>query len=104
MDKLDQAFAMLLNIKKHSLTPASDVNEFFVSVTDKVRIRSVIERTRILAVEISEAREISEGIEDSDHSVEARRTDAREDERDSPDMSISSIYERTLTMLGDSLG
>jgi Subunit 11 of the general transcription factor TFIIH len=104
VDKLDLAFAMLLNMRNYSLTPAGDMNNFLVSVTDRVRIRSVIERTRLLAVEISEGEETSEGIADSDFGSQAGPEDVCADDKDSLDMSISSMYERTLTILGDSLG
>ena len=54
VDKMDQAFAILLSQGRSSAAPfASNENDHLVSITDRVRIRSVIETTRIIAVEAS---------------------------------------------------
>lgn len=110
-DKLDQAFAILLNHDRDPvLAVATDTNHHLVSVTDRVRIRSVIERTRIIAVEAStkkpasasaESQDVLENFTDTDY--DDFTPDSNRHDRDSLNMSISQIYERSLSILGDSL-
>jgi Subunit 11 of the general transcription factor TFIIH len=111
VDKLDRAFATLLS--PHRVTAASIASvesERFVSITDRVRIRSIIEGTRIVAVEAatkgnvsSEGQDASEDLTDTDHE-DAAYTEGMPHDGDVVDMGISRLYERSLSLLGDSLG
>jgi Subunit 11 of the general transcription factor TFIIH len=111
VDKLDQAFASLLSQGRHSASPIADgAIDYLVSVTDRVRIRSVIECTRIIAVETTaksgasaDLPDVSESFTDSEYEDHAA-ADGNRQERDSLDMGISKMYERSLNILGDSLG
>jgi Subunit 11 of the general transcription factor TFIIH len=112
VDKLDQAFAILLSQDRDpGLSIATNTNHYLVSVTDRVRIRSVIESTRIIAVEASakkpasasaESQDVSDNFTDTDY--DDFSPDSNRHDRDSLSMSISKIYERSLSILGDSLG
>ncbi len=109
--KLDHAFAILLSRGRGSVASiATDGDHYLVSVTDRVRIRSVIESTRIIAVEASvrstgsaDVRDVSESFADTDYE-ESTPADGHRHDRDSLNMSISKMYERSLSILGDSLG
>jgi Subunit 11 of the general transcription factor TFIIH len=111
VDKLDQAFASLLGQERHSVSLfATEGSEHHVSVTDRVRIRSVIECTRINAVETSvkssasaDLKDVSESFTDTEFEDDTPANGNRE-ERDSLNMGISKMYERSLNILGDSLG
>ncbi|KAF7506995.1 hypothetical protein GJ744_011019 [Endocarpon pusillum] len=111
VDKMDQAFAILLSQRKDSTVPfASDASNQLVSVTDRVRIRSVIESTRVIAVEAStkdrasaDTQDASEGFTESEYE-ELTSADSNVQSRNSLNMSISRMYERSLSILGDSLG
>jgi Subunit 11 of the general transcription factor TFIIH len=111
VDKLDQAFVSLLSQGRHSASPIPDgASEYLVSMTDRVRIRSVIECTRIIAVEVSskssasaDPQDVSESFTDSEFE-DCAAADGNRQETDSLDMGISKMYERSLNILGDSLG
>jgi Subunit 11 of the general transcription factor TFIIH len=101
---MDQAFANLMS------TMITNGNDHFVSVTDRVRIRSVIESTRVVAIESSakkeastEVRDVSESFTDTGYEG-ATSADELRHNTNSLHMSISKMYERSLTILGDSLG
>lgn len=110
VDKLDQAFAILL-LRKSDLVDSAAVtkDENLVSVTDRVRIRSVIGSTRIIAIEAARNRsasadvqDVSEIFADTDDDSSTPADQHRQD-RESLNMSISKMYERSLGILGDSL-
>ena len=108
---MDQAFANLLSQRKDSIVPsASDEGNQLVSVTDRVRIRSVIESTRIIAVDASTKDRVSADTQDASESFtetdyeESTLADGNVQDRSSLNMSISRMYERSLSILGDSLG
>lgn len=111
VDKMDQAFAILLSQRKDSMVPStSDESNQVVSVTDRVRIRSVIESTRVITVEAStkdlasaDTQDASEGLTETDYE-EPTSADGNVQGRNSINMSISRMYERSLSILGDSLG
>ena len=111
VDKMDQAFATLLT-HAADLPASSAISgiKHIVSVTDRVRIRSVIESTRIIAVETAANRSASidihnatEALTDTDY-ASSSLNDGDERDIDSLNMSISKMYERSLSILGDSLG
>lgn len=111
VDKIDQAFAILLSRRRDPMAPiAANSNDHLVSITDRVRIRSVIESTRIVAIETSARRnplddgqDISETFTDTDYD-DSTSTDGHRQHRNLLNMSISKMYERSLSILGDSLG
>ena len=111
VDKMDQAFATLLT-HAADLPASSAISgiKHIVSVTDRVRIRSVIESTRIIAVETAANRSASvdihnatEALTDTDY-ASSSLNDGDERDLDSLNMSITKMYERSLSILGDSLG
>lgn len=110
LDKMDQAFAILLSRRRDPTSSiATDGNGYVVSVTDRVRIRSVIESTRMVAIETSAKRNPPDDGEDVPGSLdtdyeEIDSNDGNRHHRDSLNMSISRIYERSLSILGDGLG
>jgi Subunit 11 of the general transcription factor TFIIH len=111
---MDQAFAELLSPgtipgTNPISTMVTSGNDHFASVTDRVRIRSVIESTRIVAIDTSakkkasaEVQDVSESFTDTDYEGAISADEFRQ-ETDSFNMSISKMYERSLTILGDSL-
>ncbi len=111
VDKMDQAFAILLSQRKDRMVPSTiEESNRLVSVTDRVRIRSVIESTRIIAVEAStkdrapaDSKDASECFTETDNE-EPTLGDGNVQDGNSINMSISRMYERSLSILGDSLG
>ena len=111
VDKLDQAFAILLTQDRSKMTStAGNGNPYHVSITDRVRIRSVVDRTRIIAVDAAAKRSASANIQDGSESFTQTdyenftRTEQSRQARDSLNMSISKMYQQSLSILGDSLG
>ena len=89
-----------------------------MSGTEKVRIRSLVERTRVGVVESFKRGEFEfEGVEEDGDRMEVEEDDdgglvlengdpnAEEDEEedDSFDMQLARVYDRTIQELGDSL-
>jgi hypothetical protein len=82
-------------------------------VTEKVRIKSLIEETRILAVNVASSAGHSSRISDiseldTEDEAEEDTDDTTEDHGDgttgmSMSLGLSKIYKRTLEILGDSL-
>lgn len=98
VSKLDQAFASLLNGWN---------NDYSISITDRVRIRSVIESTRLAAIE-----RVGQYHCPPDAAVSSRDTEDEDgiddlpqaDDQHSLDMNVSRMYEQSLNIVGDSLG
>ncbi|KIY01911.1 uncharacterized protein Z520_02049 [Fonsecaea multimorphosa CBS 102226] len=102
--KIDQGFATLLQPTENGATMS-----YNVSMTEKVRIKSLIEETRVAAVNAAsgsghDARIIHDV---SETETEDDDKDTEEDDDQPQNMSISlglsRIYKRTLEILGDSL-
>ena len=104
--KLDSAFVALLQPAGHS----TDGLGSRLSMTDKVRIKSLIEETRVTAVNCASSAGYAASVPD------LSSDDDTEDEEDAPwpddgpiqndeaiGMALSKIYKRTLEILGDSL-
>jgi Subunit 11 of the general transcription factor TFIIH len=108
IDKIDQAFATLLSQQSYPLASnPGDGNNFLVSITDRVRIRSITETTRITAVEAAtntsvavDVGDVSESFTDTENEEFARPGRSRQ----ALNMSISKMYKRSLSILGGSLG
>jgi hypothetical protein len=115
--KLDNMFASLL--QGHNLETGEDLPGFegrkdLVSMTEKVRIKSIVETARILVVDTQDTADgpVMEDDEDED--------DADEDEEMGEDndfgideyvnapgrweMESARVYEKTIQLLGDELG
>lgn len=77
-----------------------------VTGTEKVRIKSLVERTRVVVVEVMNAGEFE--VEDGDEADDSDdpMAEARGDDVDFSDfnMDVARVYDRTLVELGDSLG
>ncbi|KAL2414218.1 hypothetical protein ABEF95_005404 [Exophiala dermatitidis] len=109
--KLDQGFAALLQPVENGSVPGATSHP--VSMTEKVRIKSLVEETRVAAVRAASA----SGHQASIHDISEVDTTDEEDEdpedndeddgddldSDSISLSIAKVYKRTLEILGDSL-
>ncbi|KIV86621.1 hypothetical protein PV11_02221 [Exophiala sideris] len=109
--KIDLGFASLLRASVESI--ASTTITHHVSITEKVRIKSLVEDTRIAAVNVASASGLASSVydlseTDAEDDDEEGSDDAEEEQEDESNMSISlglsKIYKRTLEILGDSLG
>ena len=122
LGKLDHAFASLL--QGRDIDTGEPLPGFMggrgVSGTEKVRIRSLVERTRVAVMEAFKRAEFDfdepddEEVDgdkmdmdtDGELVLESGRLDggdAGEDEEDSWDMQLARVYDRTVVELGDSL-
>ena len=80
-------------------------------MTDKVRIRSLVQRTRVVIVDVM-AKDEREAEPKDDESFDDSMDDNDDDEDDAPDlenedewaMEIAKAYDRTLVELGETLG
>jgi hypothetical protein len=92
--KLDEGFSYLLRDQMGA--------GYHVNTTDRVRIKSFVEETRVVAVEV--ASEVGNGHSmDSEHDSENDEDDGGEEIPDQVSMSLSKIYKLTVELLGDSL-
>jgi hypothetical protein len=106
--KIDQGFASLLQTAQNGDTSSTRP---LVSVTEKVRIKSLIEETRIAAVNAASSsghaatvQDITETDTDNDDNEMVGADEDDEDEQSmSVSLALSRIYKRTLEILGDSL-
>ena len=103
--RLDEGFAYLLRSSQDHFA-SSNRSTYQVSMTDKVRIKSLAEETRVVAVEVASDNAVeldeSESEEDAYASI-AVDAQEHEQETDYVSMSLSKIYRRTIEILGDSL-
>lgn len=110
LGKLDHAFASLLvgrDVETDEPLPGLQGRRG-VSVTEKVRIKSLVERTRICVVETMAKGEFEEEVQDADMDDEQDNLDGElimdEDEvSDDWDMMVAKVYDKTLVELGDSM-
>jgi hypothetical protein len=93
LKKLDEGFSSLLRFQIG--------DGYHVTTTDKVRIKSLVEETRVVAVEV--ASETGHGQMMDDEDSEDGEVDDDDEIPDQVSMSLSTIYRRTLDLLGDSL-
>ncbi len=108
--KIDQGFASIIQASQESLSASA--SPYHVSMTDKVRIKSLVEETRITAVNAAFGSGHASSIQDlSEIDTEDDEDDTDEDGGNNIDPSdsmalslgVSKIYKRTLEILGDSL-
>ena len=120
LERLDHAFASLLlgrDVESGEVLPGFE-GKRGVSGTEKVRIRSLVERTRVGVLEALKRGEFEdegegEGEAGEKMDVDTDTTDgelvlegdggADEEEEDSLDMQLARVYDRTIVELGDSL-
>lgn len=114
--KLDRAFASLLqgrDVETGETLPGFQSRRG-ISGTEKVRIRSLVERTRISVMEAFKRGEFDlEDVEDEDDGDEMdvdmegelvlEGDDFDVDEDDDWDMALAKVYDQTIVELGDSL-
>lgn len=114
LGKLDHAFASLIqgrDVDTGEVLPGFSGRKG-VSGTEKVRIRSLVERTRVGVVEafkkgefeFEEAEEVEDRM-DTDSDVEGGLVleNGDDDEDDSWDMQLARVYDRTIVELGGDL-
>lgn len=110
INKLDYAFASL--IQGHDLDTGEPLPGLgtarSVNATERVRIKSLIERTRVVVVQIMNATEFD--VDDGDVDNQVMQDDDGEgmsldlDHMDNDDeMEIARVYDRTLVELGDTI-
>lgn len=114
LDKLDLAFASLLQGQDPQTgEPLPGVqNGRRVNDTEKVRIKSLIERTRITVVDVMSTggMETSDGADEStaaEQSVDedvSGWVDLGVDADDSWEMKVAKVYDQTIVELGDTIG
>ncbi|PNS21606.1 hypothetical protein CAC42_965 [Sphaceloma murrayae] len=110
--KLDHAFASLLqarDIDTGEPLPGFSTGRK-VSTTEKVRMKSLIERTRISVTNLMASGEAEEDMETDDELSGELEGDLVLDDPDMPtggadewDMEVAKVYDRTLVEIGDSL-
>ena len=92
--KLDEGFACLLNGEMG--------NGYHVTTTDRVRIKSLVEETRVITVDAATESGRRASLDYDDDSEDDE--EASDDELpEQVSMSLSKIYRRTIELLGDSL-
>lgn len=111
--KLDYAFASLIqgrDLDSGDLLPGCERGNG-VSGTGKVRVKSIIERTRVVVVDAMSSGEYEQ--EDDDNDAESGNENEMDDDLDETydvddaadyDMEVARVYDRTLVELGDTLG
>ena len=121
LGKLDRAFAGLLqgrDVETGETLPGFEGRRG-VSGTEKVRVRSLVERTRVAVLEafrrgefeeeVDVEADFGEGGEDTDvemldgELVLEGDGDQGKDEEESWDMQLAKVYDQTIVELGDSL-
>lgn len=102
--KLDTAFTSLLQG-----TSGDAIQAHPVSTTEKVRIKSLVEETRLIAVRVASESGLSTQVEEDsedDEDMDIDTMDENEDENSedvSVALAISRMYKSTIEILGDSL-
>jgi hypothetical protein len=125
LDKLDVAFSSLILGRDHDtneLLPGFDTGRG-ISTTNKVRLKGIVERTRLIVVRVMSGEmegDDGEAMETDGDTTGGEETDAEsyvkfegfgnnEDEEDEEDErweegQVAKVYERTIGELGDVLG
>ncbi|KAF2812845.1 uncharacterized protein BDZ99DRAFT_517155 [Mytilinidion resinicola] len=116
LEKLDQAFAALLvgrDPETGEVLPGIAARG--VSTTEKIRMKSLVERTRVVVVEVMARRHGGGGEEtdvddgamdvdvDTEEDGEGRWGEGEGDEEDEWEMAIGRVYEQTIGELGESV-
>lgn len=113
LDKLDLAFASLL--QGRNIETGETLSGFLsgrkISTTDRVRMKSIVDQTRVIVMDvIVNSEDVGEEGED-DENVYMETGDEMEDIRESygedygeREMGVARIYDRTVVELGDTIG
>ena len=110
MSKIDQGFATILQPSQNN--KAETTISYKANMTEKVRIKSLIEETRIAAVNAVSSSGHAANVHVVSETETEEETNDKLDERDgnggtgqniSVSLALSRVYERTLEILGDSL-
>jgi len=111
--KLDTVFASLIqgeDIESGATLPGFEGRRGVVSTTEKVRIKSITESTRIVVVDVQDK---ASGITDDDGLMDLDNASEDDEETDvdqymdTPgrwEMECARVYEKTVQILGDELG
>ena len=109
LPKLDTAFYELLKQCGSATGLASDETYYHMSSTEKVRLKSLVMETRVIAVDVATAYGYNASIQDISDSENAEEESEFGNDRlrtassENIAMAISRIYKRTLDILGDAL-
>lgn len=117
LDKLDIAFASMMqgrDLQTGEMLPGFHSGKK-VNDTEKVRIKSLVERTRITVINVMASGEFEEASEEEDSGDDVIDFDARnlEDKdimdvdingEDEWEMQMAKVYDRTIVELGDAIG
>jgi Subunit 11 of the general transcription factor TFIIH len=116
LDKLDRCFYTLITgLAVDSSTPLSPAFEVYkMNTTEKVRLKSVIERTRLHVITLAEGgntepdppTESVPDIGERDTHVDAMDEDPMEegeDEDEDLEIMVAKVYDRSLVEVGESL-
>ena len=109
--KLDLAFSQLLR-QYDGAAEKSDHNRshYHLTPTEKVRMKSLVQETRVVAVDVAAASGYSADLDDASDPRDDEDVSECEDDmpvsatNDEVSTAISRIYRQTLDYLGDSLG
>lgn len=114
--KLDSVFASLLlgeDVESGAPLSGFENNPNLISMTEKVRIKSIAETCRVAVVEAKESDKSKAGEEHDENSSDDEDEDEDEDgvygtEKYESigrwEMETAKVYERTIELLGDELG
>lgn len=110
LGKLDYAFASLIqgkDIDSGAHLPGCDRGSG-ISGTAKVRMKSIIERTRVIVVEAMAGGEWEHERSQEDTDAETDIDDSEgidmDEELQDFDLDVARVYDRTIVELGDTLG
>ncbi|KAI9835409.1 MAG: hypothetical protein M1819_002327 [Sarea resinae] len=114
LHKLDLAFSSLIqgrDAETGEALPGVEGSRGALSTTEKVRIKSLVERTRIVVVETIRHQEYEEEDEEEDAEDSPTEAETADEDFDHPgaegerwEMEVARVYDRTLVELGESLG
>lgn len=113
LDKLDLAFASLL--QGRHIETGETLSGFStgrkISGTEKVRMKSIVDQTRVIVMDVIVNSGDAEEEEDDDETVYMETGDEMEDVQESygedygeREMGVAKIYDRTVVELGDTIG
>lgn len=110
LGKLDSIFASLL--KGEDAETGETLSGFegrlgVVSMTEKVRIKSLAERCRITVIEVREGGEVDDEDDDDEDEDELMGEGGYEALEEAPgkwEMEAARVYEKTIQLLGDEMG
>lgn len=107
--RLDAAFTNMLRRLAVVEATTEDKSSYQISATERVRIRSLVEDTRVMAVEVAgrsghraEVQDLSDS-EETERESEIENPNIGNPPSDDISIAISKIYKQTLEILGDSL-